>query len=99
MHANHLKANTLFLNIFQSEYLLFSAFQQMGYNLSPQFAQTVVLKFDTMGRRTLTLDNFIQSCVMLKSLTDAFRMRDTAQTGNVRMGYEDFMSLAVMNKT
>lgn len=70
----------------------------MGYNLSPQFAQTVIAKFDTMGRRSLTLDNFIQSCVMLKSLTDAFRSRDPTGTGTVRMGYEDFLTLAVFNK-
>lgn len=80
--------------------LLFSlpAYRQMGYNLSPQFAQTVVAKFDTMGRRSLTLDNFIQSCVMLKGLTDAFRSRDPTGSGRVNMGYEDFMTLAVFNK-
>ncbi|XP_005111860.1 peflin [Aplysia californica] len=74
------------------------AYQTMGYNVSPQFVQTVVVKFDHYGRRTLTLDNFIQSCVMLKSLTDAFRQRDTAMTGSVRMGYEDFMTMAVLYK-
>ena len=39
-----------------------------------------------------------QSCVMLKSLTDAFKQRDTAMQGNVRMGYEDFMTLSVLYK-
>lgn len=74
------------------------AFQTMGYNVSPQFVNIVVVKFDHMGRRCLTLDNFIQASVMLKSLTDAFRQRDTSMTGSVRMGYEDFMSLAVAYK-
>lgn len=76
----------------------FPAYRQMGYNLSPQFAQTVVAKFDIMGRQSLTLDNFIQSCVMLKSLTDAFKSRDPTSSGTVNMSYEDFMTLAVFNK-
>ena len=70
----------------------------MGYNVSPRFVQTVLYKFDHFGRRSLTLDNFIQSCVMLKSLTDAFRQRDTAMTGTVNMGYEDFLTMAVLYK-
>ncbi|BFZ11038.1 hypothetical protein BsWGS_14078 [Bradybaena similaris] len=74
------------------------AFKTMGYNVSPQFIQIVVVKFDHHGRRAITLDNFIQSSVMLKSLTDAFRQRDTSGTGTVRMSYEDFMSLAVLYK-
>ncbi|BFZ21153.1 hypothetical protein BsWGS_24192 [Bradybaena similaris] len=74
------------------------AFMTMGYNVSQQFVQTVVVKFDHFGRRSLTLDNFIQACVMLKSLTDAFRQRDTTMSGYVRMSYEEFMSLAVLYK-
>ncbi|CAL1537265.1 unnamed protein product [Lymnaea stagnalis] len=74
------------------------AFQLMGYNVSPQFVQTVVIKFDHYGRRSLTLDNFIQSCAMLKSLTDAFKQRDPMMTGVARLSYEDFMQTAVMYK-
>lgn len=75
-----------------------AAYQQMGYNVSPRFVQTVLYKFDHFGRRSLTLDNFIQSCVMLKSLSDAFRQRDTAGTGTVNMAYEDFLTMAVLYK-
>ncbi|CAG5116682.1 unnamed protein product [Candidula unifasciata] len=74
------------------------AFRTMGYNVSPQFVQIVVVKFDHHGRRAITLDNFIQSSVMLKSLTDAFRQRDPSMTGSIRISYEDFMSLAVLYK-
>ncbi|CAG2193300.1 Peflin,Programmed cell death protein 6,Sorcin [Mytilus edulis] len=77
---------------------LIQAFQQMGYNLSPQFGHIVISKFDVNGRRSLTLDNFIQSCVMLKSLTDSFKERDPQMQGTIRMGYEDFMTTAVFNK-
>ncbi|XP_076457033.1 peflin-like [Babylonia areolata] len=75
-----------------------AAYQQMGFNVSPRFVQTVLYKFDHFGRRSLTLDNFIQSCVMLKSLTDAFRQRDAANVGTVNMAYEDFLTMAVLYK-
>ncbi|KAK7502963.1 hypothetical protein BaRGS_00005912 [Batillaria attramentaria] len=77
---------------------LHSAYQQMGFNVTPRFVQTVVYKFDTYVRRSLTLDNFIQSCVMIKSLTDAFKQRDTSMTGTITLGYEDFMTMAVLYK-
>lgn len=70
----------------------------MGFNVSPRFVQTVLYKFDHYGRRSLTLDLFIQSCAMLKSLTDAFKQRDTAMTGTVTLSYEDFMTMAVLYK-
>ncbi len=37
-----------------------SAFNQMGYRLSPQFCQVVVRVYDTQAKQRLTLDNFIQ---------------------------------------
>lgn len=77
---------------------LHQAFATMGYNVSPQFVQTVVVKFDHYARRSLTLDNFIQACVMLKSLTDMFKQRDQGMTGRVQLSYEDFMCMAVLNK-
>lgn len=75
-----------------------AAFSQMGYNLSMNFVNMIVYRFDIQARRQLTLDNFIQACVMLKSLTDAFKQRDTAMSGTINLSYEDFMSLAVLNK-
>ncbi|XP_048248961.1 peflin-like [Haliotis rufescens] len=77
---------------------LHSAFSQMGYNLTMNFVNMIVYRFDIQARRQLTLDNFIQACVMLKSLTDAFKQRDTAMSGTINLSYEDFMSLAVLNK-
>ncbi|KAK6165108.1 hypothetical protein SNE40_023667 [Patella caerulea] len=70
----------------------------MGYNLSPQFAQMVTYKFDVQGRQALTQDTFIQSCVMLKGLTDALKQRDPQMQGRIQLNYEDFMTMAVFNK-
>lgn len=74
------------------------ALSSMGYNLSPQFMQLCICKFDIQGRRSMTLDNFIQCCVMVKSLTDMFRQRDTNGSGTITINYEDFMTMAILNK-
>ena len=70
----------------------------MGYNLSPQFMQMIVCKFDFKCRRSMTLDSFIQCCVMVKSLTDMFMVRDTQRAGRITVSYEDFMTMAIMTK-
>ncbi|XP_019618811.1 PREDICTED: peflin-like [Branchiostoma belcheri] len=77
---------------------LHTAFSQMGYNVSQSFIGIVVVKFDRAARRGLKFDDFIQSCVMLKNLTDQFRARDTAMTGRIQVSYEDFMCMVLLNK-
>ncbi|KAM4630754.1 LOW QUALITY PROTEIN: peflin [Polymixia lowei] len=75
---------------------LHQALAQMGYNLSPQFAETVVGRFTVRGVRPgMQLDRFIQVCTQLQSMTQAFREKDTAMTGNIRLNYEDFLCSAV----
>ncbi|XP_028279609.1 peflin [Parambassis ranga] len=72
------------------------ALAQMGYNLSPQFSETVVQRFTVRGMRPgIQLDRFIQVCTQLQSMTQVFRERDTAMTGNIRISYEDFLSGAI----
>ena len=75
-----------------------AAFQQMGYRVSPQFVNLVVFKFDTRARRALSLDSFIQASVLLKSITDVFRQKDTNLSGTITLRYEDFMTMALLNK-
>lgn len=76
--------------------LLSSALAQMGYNLSPQFSQTLVQRFSVRGARPgMQLDRFIQVCTQLQSTTQFFRERDTTMTGNIRISYEDFLSGAI----
>ncbi|XP_060948586.1 peflin [Limanda limanda] len=75
---------------------LHQALAQMGYNLSPQFSETLVQRFTLRGTRPgIQLDRFIQVCTQLQSMTQAFRERDTSMTGNVRLNYEDFLSGAM----
>ncbi|XP_071355497.1 peflin [Trachinotus anak] len=75
---------------------LHQALAQMGYNLSPQFSETLVQRFTLRGGRPgIQLDRFIQVCTQLQSMTQAFRERDTTMTGNIRLNYEDFLCGAV----
>lgn len=68
----------------------------MGYNLSPQFSETLVRRFTAQGVRPgIQLDRFIQVCTQLQVMTEVFRQRDTAMTGNIRINYEDFLSGAI----
>ena len=56
---------------------------------SPQFSQTVIRTFDRKrGGQRINFDDFIQACVMLKSLTDKFRGYDTRQQGMINISYE-----------
>ncbi|XP_075867345.1 peflin [Nelusetta ayraudi] len=72
------------------------ALAQMGYNLSPQFSESLVQRFAVRGQRPgIQLDRFIQVCMQLQSMTQVFRERDTSMAGNVRLSYEDFMAGAV----
>ena len=77
---------------------LHTAYNEMGFRVSPAFCQLVILRFDRLSKRSLKFDDFIQTCVMLRSLTDAFRTRDTNFNGVIQVGYEDFMTMAISNK-
>uniref|UniRef100_A0AAY5L543 Peflin n=1 Tax=Esox lucius TaxID=8010 RepID=A0AAY5L543_ESOLU len=76
---------------------LHQALSQMGYNLSPQFTDTVVAKYAVRPGQpaSIQLDRFIQVCTQLQSMTQAFREKDSSMTGNIRMSYEDFLSTTV----
>lgn len=64
------------------------ALRGFGYNLSEQVVALIVTKFDVRGRGDISFDNFVQSCVTVQTLTDAFRRIDVAGTGVVTMTYE-----------
>jgi len=70
------------------------ALAQMGFNLSPQLVQNILVKHDPRARR-LTLDNFILVMTQVKRLTDSFKARDRELRGQALIGYEDFIGLAI----
>ncbi|KAK2106356.1 peflin or Penta-EF hand domain-containing protein 1 [Saguinus oedipus] len=67
---------------------------QMGYNLSPQFTQLLVSRYcPRSANPAMQLDRFIQVCTQLQVLTEAFREKDTAVQGNIRLSFEDFVTM------
>lgn len=74
-----------------------TAFHTFGYNLSPQFCDLVVRTFDRHARRNINFDDFIQACVMLKTLTDKFRAKDQQQNGTIKISYEEFLEMVLDN--
>ncbi|KAG7457665.1 hypothetical protein MATL_G00229690 [Megalops atlanticus] len=76
---------------------LHQALSQMGYNLSPEFTQSLAARYSQGGTQgSMQLDCFIQVCTQLQSMTQAFREKDTAMTGNARISYEDFLTGAIV---
>uniref|UniRef100_A0A8C0C9T9 Peflin n=1 Tax=Balaenoptera musculus TaxID=9771 RepID=A0A8C0C9T9_BALMU len=70
------------------------ALSQMGYNLSPQFTQLLVSRYcPCSASPAMQLDRFIQVCTQLQVLTEAFREKDTAVQGNIRLSFEHFVTM------
>lgn len=65
----------------------------LGYRLSDRFYDLLIRKFDRTGRGTVAFDDFIQACVSIQTLTNAFRQYDRLQNGQITINYEDFLSL------
>ncbi|CAF4983960.1 unnamed protein product, partial [Rotaria socialis] len=70
-----------------------TALSSFGFRLSDQFYDLLIRKFDRTGRGTVAFDDFIQACVSIQTLTNAFRHHDHYQTGQITIGYEDFLTL------
>jgi Ca2+-binding EF-hand superfamily protein len=70
-----------------------TAVSSFGYRLSETFYDVLVNKFDKQKKGVILFDDFIQVCVMLQTLTSAFRAYDTDQDGMITIGYEQFLTL------
>jgi Ca2+-binding EF-hand superfamily protein len=70
-----------------------NALTAFGYRLSDRFYDLVIKKFDRHGKGTVAFDDFIQACVSIQTLTQAFRQYDHQQAGVITIKYEDFLTL------
>ncbi|KAI0210106.1 Peflin [Lamellibrachia satsuma] len=77
---------------------LHQAFVSFGYNISQTFVNLCLSVFDRKNEGSMNFDDFIQCCVMVKTLTDQFRGKDVQQRGIVQLRYEEFLMMALDNK-
>ncbi|KAL3266881.1 hypothetical protein HHI36_011032 [Cryptolaemus montrouzieri] len=70
-----------------------TALTTFGYRLSDQLINTLLRKFDRHGNGTILFDDFIQCCIVLYTLTSAFRQYDTDQDGIITIHYEQFLNM------
>ena len=55
---------------------------------SMEFCNLCTRVFDRSDKNTMKFDDFIQCCVMLRSLTEGFKRVDTNRSGIVTISYE-----------
>ncbi|XP_017878207.1 programmed cell death protein 6 isoform X2 [Ceratina calcarata] len=70
-----------------------TALTNFGYRLSDQIIDTLIRKYDRAGRGTIYFDDFIQCCIVLYTLTSAFRQLDTDLDGVITIHYEQFLGM------
>ncbi|KAG5447926.1 Sorcin [Clonorchis sinensis] len=70
------------------------ALRTFRYNLSDNFVQYLIRRFDRTHRNVVAFDDFIYACVCLQQLTNAFRPYDPQGTGRAVMSFEQFLGAA-----
>ena len=63
---------------------------------SPDFSHLCTRVFDGQNRNNMNFDDFIQCCVMVRMLTDAFRKKDVQQCGMIQIHYEEVFFCCVV---
>uniref|UniRef100_H2ZH22 EF-hand domain-containing protein n=1 Tax=Ciona savignyi TaxID=51511 RepID=H2ZH22_CIOSA len=76
-----------------------NALVSFGYRLSDQFYNILLRKFDRQNRGTIAFDDFIQCCVVLQTLTTAFKSHDTTRNGWITVSYEQFLTMVFSVRT
>ncbi|XP_066154114.1 programmed cell death protein 6-like [Euwallacea fornicatus] len=72
-----------------------TALTTFGYKLSEALMDTIMRKFDRLGNGTILFDGFIQACIVLHTLTAAFRQYDTDQDGYITIHYDHFLNMVI----
>ncbi|XP_043206597.1 programmed cell death protein 6-like isoform X1 [Amphibalanus amphitrite] len=75
-----------------------NALTTFGYRLSEPFIGILMRRFDRSGKGVILFDDFIQCCVVLHTLTSAFRQHDTDMDGVITIQYEQFLTMVLSLK-
>ncbi|XP_026272722.1 programmed cell death protein 6 isoform X1 [Frankliniella occidentalis] len=70
-----------------------TALVTFGYRLNDGIIDILLRKYDRSGNGVIFFDDFIQCCIVLYTLTSAFRQYDTDQDGVITIHYEQFLSM------
>lgn len=70
-----------------------TALISFGYQLSDRVIDTIIRKYDRSGANGIYFDDFIQCCIILHTMTIAFRQLDTDQDGVITVHYEQFIGM------
>lgn len=68
-------------------------FDKMGFNLSKEFYQFLINKYDPKERKLVTIDQFITICVLVQKFTENFKERDSQMTGYITISFEEYLKL------
>lgn len=74
---------------------LYQAFRSFGFYVSEPTLNSLMRKYDTDNKGSINFDDFIQCCVTLKGITEAFRYTDTDQDGRITLTFEEFLKLVL----
>ena len=68
-----------------------AALVAFGYRLSDSFVNFLFRAFDKGKKGSLSFDLFVQACISLKRMTDAFKRYDDDRDGFVTLSFEQFL--------
>lgn len=80
----------------QSGYISYAEYSKaliaFGYRLSPTFVTLLFRTYDKSGGNNMSFDLFVQSCIILKRMTDVFKRYDDDRDGYITLSFEEFLT-------
>ncbi|XP_066969880.1 programmed cell death protein 6 isoform X1 [Macrobrachium rosenbergii] len=70
-----------------------TAITTFGYRFSEQFYDVLMRRFDRSNKGAIFFDDFIQCCIVLHTLTQAFSHHDQDRDGVITISYEQFLHM------
>lgn len=80
---------------FIDEAELTRAVQSMGYRLSPQVIHVMALRYSNNSNKRINFDAFVACCLRMRIFTNSFAALDIQRTGNIYIGYDQFMHIVM----
>ncbi|XP_010906963.1 probable calcium-binding protein CML48 [Elaeis guineensis] len=73
------------------------ALLSLGYAVPPSVIQVLISNYTDgkTGKGALNFDNFVESGMIVKGLTEKFKEKDTRYTGSATLTYDTFMSMVI----